>query len=163
MRTRRRMPRTPRDGTTRSGGPPLDIASAPVRRLRMAVRAQEDEVLDPVVQRIAVAVMQLERQRLGAPFIETTLLAGVREDTGLTHPLLQVAAISLNALREDDRARRRPWARLERAALSRRVERRAAEAEPLDAFRDRVTGVVERLHRAPVVAECAALVDVESG
>jgi hypothetical protein len=43
----------------------------------MAVRAQEGEVLEPVVKAIAVDVMKGHRQRLAKPRLDATALAAV--------------------------------------------------------------------------------------
>src|SRR5215212_6674580 len=102
----RKMPRTRRDGRARSGGCAPSVTAAPVLRLRMAVRAEQHQILNPVVERVAVAVVQLQRERLSTPLAQAALFAGVRQKPCLAKTLLQVPSIAADAQREDRFVRR---------------------------------------------------------
>ena len=53
------------------------VLSAPAVRLTMAIRAQQREVLKPVVVAVAVLVVELDGERPFAPFGDPTLLTSV--------------------------------------------------------------------------------------
>jgi len=58
----------------------------------VAVRAQEEQILEPVIETIPVDVMELKRQRLSAPLPQPTPLAELLLQTCAEQPELDVVA-----------------------------------------------------------------------
>ena len=86
--------RRPRPGTAESSGQRPLVLGAEVRRLAVAVRAQQLEVLEPVVVPVAVDVVEAEGKRPFAPPVDPALLAFVSLDAGCDQALLDVLAAS---------------------------------------------------------------------
>ena len=72
----------------------MAVTTAEVRSLAMAVGAQEDEILQPVVVRVAVYVVKCHSERLAAPLVETALLAPLLFEARLQEARTEMAAVS---------------------------------------------------------------------
>src|SRR4051812_35572069 len=129
----------------------------------MAVRAEQDEVLDPVVKPVAVAVVQLKREWATSPVAQAAVLTGIREQACLLEPLLEMPPVTLHAVGEDHVDRGATWAGQEITPTPGCVEGRPTEAVVRGALRNRAPLVVEHLHRLPVVAPTTSLVERHAG
>ena len=129
-------------------------------RLAVAVRTEELEVFDAVVEAVAIDVVEGHRERLIKPLVYPAALTPLLLQAGVQEPLLQVAAVAVGARREDLFRRLEARPRHEEAAMNRVAPRRAREAERLPALAHGVTCVVERLHRRPVVSAPALVIDL---
>src|SRR4051812_6088122 len=118
----------------------------------MAVRAEQLEVLEPVVVAIAIHVVQLERDRETAPCGESAFLASLSLDSGRDQPKLDVVPAPPAPARQQNVKGHRVWTRDDLPALYRLVPRCLGEAELLLALADRVSRVVVALNFGPVVA-----------
>lgn len=109
------------------------IPTAPVGRLRVAVRAQELEVLEPVVLADAVLVVELHANWLSTPLGEPAPLASVLlkpgpDKAGLQMLPARLGAVSYEQLIEGDEMRPgHDLARIDRLKPGRPVE---AESTP---------------------------------
>src|SRR5690606_41748303 len=80
-----------------TGLSPVSVAP-PVRGgLGVAVGTEQLQVLQAVVETVAVAVVQLHGQRLAAPFRDPTALAAILLEPGLDQALLEPVATALLA------------------------------------------------------------------
>jgi hypothetical protein len=59
----------------------------------VAVRAQDTDVLDPVVGRISIYVVELERNGLPTPRRETAVLTERALDSGANQPRLEIVTL----------------------------------------------------------------------
>src|SRR5581483_5065692 len=105
----RPRPRTPAStrppALSRAAGPPPPrppvAVPAPVgRRLRVAVRAQKLDVLEPVVAPVAVSVVELHAERLAQPLGDPADLAAVLLEARLNQTSLEIVPASLDAARK---------------------------------------------------------------
>jgi hypothetical protein len=123
----------------------------------VAVRAQQAQVVEPVVVAMSVDVVQRHAQRAPAPLRDAAALAPVRLEPEGEQALLEVLSAPRRRQQLLQGHRLRP--RGDVTALARGVERRSREAEPLLALGDRVSGVVVPLYLRPVVTAIAPIVD----
>ena len=70
--------------------------------LRMAVRAQEANVLEAVIVANTVAVVEMESEQAAAPLRDSTTGADVGHDAFIDEPPLQLAAIGVCAALDKD-------------------------------------------------------------
>ncbi|WP_460607328.1 hypothetical protein [Jatrophihabitans fulvus] len=68
----------------------------------MAVRTKNTEILQPVVGRITVDVIERQRQGLPAPFVETAALAPSFLEAGHDQPTTEIAAADVGRVRDQD-------------------------------------------------------------
>src|SRR5215208_7129491 len=125
----------------------------------MTVRAQQLKVLEPVVEPIAIHVMERHRQWPSEPLGDSADLTAVLLEPLAEQPPLEVAAVHRTPRDQVDRQRGPMRARSDRAPGGGVHECLACEPELLLALRDRVPRVVEALHLIPVVAAVAPSVD----
>jgi hypothetical protein len=138
------------------GGPA--VLAREVRRLSVAIWAQELEVLDPVVVAVAIDVMKRHRQWRAQPLGDATgpLLLEARGEQA-TFEVVPVHAAARDEIHLD---RRRLGTRRNCASRDRVPERLTREPESLLTCADRVALVVVPLDLGPVVASVEAVVDV---
>lgn len=74
--------------------PPPLVPPTPVLRLGMAVRAQEPQVLEPVVVPAPVYVVELKHKRSAALLVPAALLAGRGLQAKLDQPELEMISIA---------------------------------------------------------------------
>jgi hypothetical protein len=78
----------------------------------VTVRAEQPEVLDPVVSILAIDVMEFKGERSAAPFGQTAFRARVCEEPDAEEPPLEGTAIPVRAVLDEhlvERARRDDW------------------------------------------------------
>jgi len=124
--------------------------------LAVAVRAQQLEVLEPVVAAVAVDVVQREAERSAAPVRDPAQLAAIFLEPEPDEAAFEMPALPAAAEQLIERHRLRP--RHDIPAEPRVVERLAAEPETRHARGDRVAFVVEALDLRPVVSPIEPLV-----
>lgn len=127
----------------------------------MAVGTQQPQVLQPVVQSVAVDVVKGERQALSPPALQAAVLAAGLLQAGGKQALLEVVSTPVRVRDAELFDGSVSWTRLEVAALDGVVPGRRRQTEARQAISSRVPLVVEALNRLPVVAAGAALVDVQ--
>jgi hypothetical protein len=123
----------------------------------VTVGAEEREVLEAIVVPLAVAVVELERQRGVTPFGDAALLASVLLEAGGDEAELDVRPMARD-FDEQLLKRHRVWTRRNRPSLHGIGPRPGREAELLRALALGVTLVVVGLNGLPVVAPGEALI-----
>jgi hypothetical protein len=125
----------------------------------MAIRAQELEILEPIVRAIAIEMVKLHAQRLPVPLTDPAMLAPVFLYPSLQKTLLQMSAAGLRAIRDEEKLDRefpRPGHHI--AASDRLVPGGEIETKLGRTLSDRETGVIHALDLRPVVATRKALI-----
>jgi hypothetical protein len=124
----------------------------------VTVRAEQAEVVKPVVAAAAVHMVQRHGQRLPPPVRDPTFLAAVVLHPSAEQPGLEMGTVGWSVVHEVHLERCGSRSRNDRAALHRIGERLTAETEALLALTDRIARVVVALDLRPVKAAVAALV-----
>jgi hypothetical protein len=118
----------------------------------VAVAAQKDDVLEPVVGAVTVHVVELRVERLSAPFGDSALLAPVLLQTFGKQAKLEVMAACPTTDDKQVFDRRCAGSRHHVAALLCLMPTSEVEAELLRTLANRQTGVVDPLYFVPVVS-----------
>jgi hypothetical protein len=124
----------------------------------VTVRAEQAEVVKPVVAAAAVHMVQRHGQRLPPPVRDPTFLAAVVLQPSGEQPGLEMGTVGSSVVHEVHLERCGSRSRNDRAALHGIGERLTAETEALLALTDRIARVVVALDLRPVKAAVAALV-----
>src|SRR5215212_7871415 len=90
---------------------PMPVPPAVGRCLRVAVGAQELEILEPVVEPIAVDVVQLHVERLPFPLTDPAPLAAIVLEASFEYPRLEVESAPLLTATQERVQRQAPGAR----------------------------------------------------
>ena len=136
----------------------MAIAPAVVWRLRVAVRAEEFKILEPVVVAIAVHVVQRHRERLPAPVGDPALLAPILLEPRTEEPVLKVASSARSSRHKELANRRDPVAWHEFASLHGFSPSIAGETEAIHASAQRQAGIHRALDLRPVVSQCESII-----
>lgn len=134
---------------------PTVVLTREVRRLAMAVAAQELKVLEAVVVPVAVHVMERQRQWLPTPLTDPAFLTAPLLQPRIEKPALQMPPTDTSTLDEVCRDWRGRRSRSEIAACPSLVPCLRAESEPGHALASGVPRVMEALNGGPVVPPCA--------
>src|ERR687891_451282 len=107
----------------------MPVAPAPEFGLGVAVRTKKLQIFEPIVEPVAVAMMNLEAERFPLPLVDSALLASVGLVAGLDELLLEARTVRLGAPDHQQVSQRElAWPRNQCASVNR--GRPAGEAEP---------------------------------
>jgi hypothetical protein len=156
----RRSPRESRRLAWRRYRWPVPVAAGKRVGLAMAVRTEKVEVLDAIVQAVAIDVVQRHRKWPSAPVSYAAAFAPILLQASREEALLEVPTVPMSVAGKDFFQRLKPWPRDEQPAAHGIRPRCLREPEGPLTFADAVAGVVVRLHGRPVVPTPAPLVDL---
>jgi hypothetical protein len=131
--------------------PKPPVSAGEVRGLGVAIRTEHHEILDAVVQTVAIRVMQRHGQRRIEPIGDAATLAPVLLQAFGEQAALEVRPVHSSPRDEVISQRRAVRTRLDRPTSSGVHEGLAGETEPLLTFSNRTSCVVEALNGIPVV------------
>lgn len=131
--------------------------------LAVAVWAQQLEVLDAVVEPIAVDGVQLHRDRLATSFGQAAALTRAILEAQPDQPQFEVTSAVPTVGREDLSEWLETGLRRDHASLHGALPRPGAEAKGLRAVTDTMALVVIRLHEPPVEAPAEPFINVLAG
>lgn len=138
----------------------MPVPPAVVRRLSVTVRAEERDVLEPVVVPIPVDVVQCHVQRFSLPLRYPAPLAAILLEPGVKKPLLQMTAVRLRTVGHKEGVDRHGSVTCyDRTALDSRMPAAEVEAKASGAPPDAEPGVVRTLYLSPVVAPSKTVID----